>query len=146
MGNKEPELMVAAEAFTGTLDGDNLAVKRGLELPSDHRIVKAFPKFFVAQALGAEAAATRRQEIEVAMERFRAKQRDDERAARIATGTKILASDDAVAASVKRQVQDNHDLELVYDPNGFAVGARPKRRKTVSVGIDAQGPHLRVSN
>jgi hypothetical protein len=127
MAKAEPELMVAVESFVGSLDGNEIAIKRGFTVTSDHAIANAFPKFFVAFNLGEQAIVNRLLEIRRAQEALREKQAGELRDHRIAQGTRADASDDAVAESAKRAVlAGNGELELVHDSTGLVVGARSR--------------------
>jgi hypothetical protein len=117
------ELMMAAFAFSG----EDHEVKKGLQLPSDHDLVKRFPRYFVPVSAGQDAALQRAHEIERAMEAIREKHKAEARAASVAAGTRILPSDDATAEASKRVAAADSRLELVYSDNGIVTGVRPKR-------------------
>jgi hypothetical protein len=117
------ELMTAVFSFAGS----DHEVRKGFQLPSDHALVKRFPRFFVPVAAGEEAAVRRAGEIERETAALRDRQRDELRDARIAMGTKWAAEDDANVEACKKSVRANSDLQLVHDPlTGLVLGVRTK--------------------
>jgi hypothetical protein len=117
------ELVMAVISFAN----NEHSVARGLQLPPDHELVQRYPKYFIPVSAGDEAAIRRARDIEHATEAIQEKQRAELRAARIATGTRFAADDDAYTEQTKRQVRSNSDLELVRDPEtGLVTGFRTK--------------------